>query len=124
MTTEYKYRVVLVVQDGPAYDAARAAMAQVTGEAADATATWRMATDDPGSPTVTHRVADTLARPSTVALLPALAAQIGGGYHVLVSGRRTPSEVEHKTLDEALGDAGVWLLSVGDDDVLSVVPRG
>ena len=113
--TAFTHRIILTTSEGSAYNAARGAMAQVTGETADATATWRESTDgtqdDDGAYVVTHRVADTLARASTVAALPTLQSQIGGTYHILVDGRGTPSERVLMTRAEALEAAGLWLLS-------------
>ena len=107
MSTQFTYRILLIAPEGASYNAARAAMAQVTGEAADATATWREATDDTEGYAVTHRVADMVARGTTVAALPGLQAQIGGSFHVLESGRGTPMEGRHATPAEAMTAAGV-----------------
>jgi hypothetical protein len=114
--TEFTYRILAVVPDGPAYDAARGAMAQVTSVPEDATATWRKASDVEDY-TVTHRVADMLARASDVRLLPGLATQVGGSFHVLESGRGTAQMTTVQTRAAALVTAGVVLLQpvIGED---------
>ena len=127
MSTQFTHRVVLVAPNGAAYDAARAATSQVTGEIADATANWRLATDgtldDDDVPVATHRVADTLARASTVAALPTLQAQIGGSFYIIASGRGTPGLTTHMSVDDALIAAGVWLLTVDDEGAVVVQGR-
>lgn len=83
--SDYPYDVLLVTPLA-GYAAARSVFAAVTQNPADATAEWREASDgtrvdplDEESPLeTTHRVCHTAARASTVAALPALAAQIPG----------------------------------------------
>ena len=113
--TQFTYRIVTYVPEGEAYAAARVGMASVTCEPLDATAEWRRATDgttDPvtGAWVVTYRVANMLARQRDVDVLPTLAAQTGGGWEVLESGRGTPAHAFVQTLDQALDGAGLWLL--------------
>jgi len=114
--TDFAYRILAVVPDGPAYDAARVAMSQVTGVPEDENATWRLASNVE-SYAVTHRVADMLARASDVVLLPGLAAQVGGSFHVLESGRGTAQMTTVQTRAAALVTADVVLLQpvIGED---------